>query len=203
MLGSAVFDFPLHPILVNFTAALVPVSVASDWMGRLSKKSSLASVGLWTLLYAAIITPATAFAGWWWMRSMPDMDHWEMNIHMWLGISVATILPLLLFWRGRSYRHGTPASFGYLATASALVLALVVQGHLGGMMSFGQDESAPSGHMTDHDTEPSGGAHEASSASRPGPLQWREQIDLKNLPDKQVMPEKKDAPDMKEMHHDH
>ncbi|HUZ07075.1 MAG TPA: hypothetical protein VMV89_06255, partial [Candidatus Paceibacterota bacterium] len=35
----------LHPILVNFTAALVPVSVASDFIGRFCKAESLRSTG--------------------------------------------------------------------------------------------------------------------------------------------------------------
>jgi uncharacterized membrane protein len=34
--GSAFFQMPpLHPILVNFTAALVPASLLSDVLGRL------------------------------------------------------------------------------------------------------------------------------------------------------------------------
>ena len=35
----------LHPILVNFTTALVPVSVASDLLGRFFKVESLRNTG--------------------------------------------------------------------------------------------------------------------------------------------------------------
>lgn len=48
---------PLHPILVNFTAALVPASFVSDVLGRFLRRESLRSAAWWMLLYAAIITP--------------------------------------------------------------------------------------------------------------------------------------------------
>jgi uncharacterized membrane protein len=186
-------DLPLHPILVNFTAALVPVSVASDVAGRLARRPSLANVGFWTLVYAAAITPATAFAGWWWMRSMGDMDHWQMPIHMWMGISFAVALPFLALWRLRAFRRGAPAPWGYLAVISALVLALMVQGHLGGMMSFGSEDAAPAGHAA-HDMP----GH-ADAMTRPGPpatLQWRESIHLQDTPPASM-------PGMKGMDHGH
>jgi uncharacterized membrane protein len=61
---------PLHPILVNFTAALVPASVMSDLLGRVLGRPTLSATGWWTMFYAAAITPFTALAGWWWLRSM-------------------------------------------------------------------------------------------------------------------------------------
>ena len=76
---------PVHPILVNFTAALVPVSLASDVMGRLLRKPTLVAAGWWTLFYATLATPLTVLAGWYWLRQMSDMDHPEMAIHKWRG----------------------------------------------------------------------------------------------------------------------
>jgi uncharacterized membrane protein len=72
---------PLHPILVNFTAALLPVSLLSDLLGRLLKRDTLLHAGWWTLLFAAAVTPLTALAGWLWLRDMPEMDHGEMALH--------------------------------------------------------------------------------------------------------------------------
>lgn len=40
---------PLHPILVNTTAALLPASVLSDVLGVMLRKKSLKSAGWWTL----------------------------------------------------------------------------------------------------------------------------------------------------------
>jgi uncharacterized membrane protein len=54
----------LHPILVNFTAALVPVSVASDFLGWLVEADSLRQTAWWTLFYTTVVTPFTAITGW-------------------------------------------------------------------------------------------------------------------------------------------
>lgn len=149
---------PLHPILVNFTAALIPASVLSDWLGRFLRQPSLAGVGWWTMLYAAIITPFTAAAGWWWMRQMQDMDHWQMPYHQWLGVSLAVVIVALAIWRGRLYRKMRAVSIPYLLVATLAVAALVVQGDLGGQMSFGGDnESDP---VEQHDGTPAATAHQ-------------------------------------------
>ena len=189
-LAFGLLDVPLHPILVNFTAALVPVSVLSDWLGKLARKTSLASAGFWAIVYAATVTPATAFAGWWWMRSMADMDHPQMIFHQWLGISLAVLLPPLATWRARAFRGGTPATWGYLAAATTIVAAIVVQGHLGGTMSFGSEEVPTPNHIEEeHDAGPQNHSHHEGASTQPTTLQWQEQIDLK------------DMPLMKEMHH--
>ena len=62
----------IHPILVNFTAALVPASVGSDIVGRMLRKASLHTAAWWMLVYAAAITPLTVFAGWWWKQKVGD-----------------------------------------------------------------------------------------------------------------------------------
>jgi len=67
---SPVFEFPsspqqFHPILVNFTAALLPLSFLSDVLGRMLRRQSLHNAGWWLLLYAVLITPLTVAAGWW------------------------------------------------------------------------------------------------------------------------------------------
>jgi plastocyanin len=56
----------LHPILVNFTAALLPLALLSDLLGLWLKRPSRHSAAAWKVLYAAIITPLTGAAGWWW-----------------------------------------------------------------------------------------------------------------------------------------
>src|SRR5437763_1170354 len=55
-----------HPILVNFTAALLPLALLSDILGRVSRRQSFHHAGWWMVFYAAVVTPLTAVAGWWW-----------------------------------------------------------------------------------------------------------------------------------------
>ncbi len=142
---------PLHPILVHFTTALVPVSFVCDLLGKILRRQSLLSTGWWTILIAAVVTPLTAFSGWMWMRQLGDIGHAEMSIHQWVGISLAAVLPILAVWR---VRKGTPSLF-YLLATGLLVLALSFQGHLGWMMSFGASEPEPN-----HFHEPSSGGHD-------------------------------------------
>jgi uncharacterized membrane protein len=53
---------------VGVSAAPIPVSVASDILGRIFGKQTLRDTGWWTLCFAAVITPLTAIAGWlFWM----------------------------------------------------------------------------------------------------------------------------------------
>ncbi len=156
---------PLHPILVNFTAALLPVSVISDVLGVVLRKESLKTAGWWTLLYAAVLTPFTAFAGWLWMRSMADMDHPQMSVHKWLGMALAAVFIAMVLWRWRIYRRGNSPSNVYLGAVGVVVIALVIQGHLGGTMSFGTtDRSSPRAKDEHHADER---------------YQWRDHIDLK------------------------
>lgn len=157
---------PLHPILVHFTAALVPVSFLCDLLGRMLRRQSLLSAGWWTLVVATVVTPLTALSGWLWMRQLDGMDHAEMFIHRWMGISLSAVLPVLAVWRGRENTPGVPGVL-YLVAAGLFVLALSVQGHLGGMMSFGAAEPEPS-HSQRHGS--GGYDHEHT---------WSPQIELK------------------------
>lgn len=128
----------LHPILVNFTAALVPVSVFSDLAGRLLRSQSLSHTGWWSLFYAAAVTPFTALAGWFWKRSVEAaLPADAIAVHQWLGFSLALALLLLVFWRRRFYAVGETPGAAYLSAAALTLLALIYQGHLGGGMAFG------------------------------------------------------------------
>jgi len=125
----------LHPILVNFTAALIPVSVAGDLLARLLKKDEFRITAWWTMLLGTIITPFTAIAGWlFWMDD--DNGHVGMTVHKWLGTSLAVLIIGLFFWR-RSFRQKRqPVGAAYLVVAILFVVALVVQGTLGGHQVF-------------------------------------------------------------------
>jgi len=128
----------LHPILVNFTAALLPLALFSDLLGRWLKRSSLHSAAAWMVLYAAIITPLTGAAGWWWkIKSAGTLPPELIAVHQWLGTSLALVFIVLAVWRWRLYRKNAVPTLAYLVFALFAVLALVYQGSLGGAMVFG------------------------------------------------------------------
>lgn len=129
----------IHPILVNFTAALLPLAFLSDLLGLWSKRSSLHSAASWMVLYAAVITPVTGAAGWWWRaKSVGTLPPAVIAVHQWLGTSLAVLFILLAVWRWRFQKKEVAPSFGYMAVAAITVLALVYQGSLGGLMVFGR-----------------------------------------------------------------
>ena len=181
--GSWNFQLPpLHPILVNFTAALVPTSLLSDLLGRLTRKESLASAGWWMLLFAAVLTPFTALAGWLWLRQMPGMDIRPMWIHQWLGTALAVALVPFALWRGRLHVRSRPASTAYLTATAVLTAALVVQGHLGGIMSFGAGSPESDHSMTTSGSAAAPPTHKPQQpqqpTTQPGAHNWRDHIEI-------------------------
>ena len=131
----------VHPILVNFTAALIPVSVGSDILARVFGKQTLSDTGWWTLCFAAIITPFTAVTGWlFWMKYDDGVP--GMTIHKWLGTGLAVLIVGLVLWRWWFFKRSSRPSVFYLLVALAVVGAVVYQGHLGGDQSFSMSSTS-------------------------------------------------------------
>ncbi len=128
----------IHPILVNFTAALIPLSIASDLLAKLIRRESLNQAAWWMLFYAAALTPFTALFGWLWKTSMGDAATDQvMFIHQWLGISLAAAFIILAGWRWALYSRSQSPGVPYFLLAALIAAALMYQGHLGGSMAFG------------------------------------------------------------------
>lgn len=128
----------LHPILVNYTAALIPASLFSDVLGKLIRRDSISHAAWWMLLYAAAVTPFTALAGWWWKQSTEGVGAVQvLFIHQWLGFSLTVSFILLASWRGTLYARDKSPGVLYFAFALLITVLLIYQGHLGGSMSFG------------------------------------------------------------------
>src|SRR5256885_16703696 len=129
----------LHPILVNFTAALLPLALLSDLLGLWTRRTSLHAAASWMVLYAAIITPLTGIAGWWWKsRSGGTLPANLITVHQWLGTSLVLLFVVLAVWRWRIHKRNQVPSIAYLLFAGITVLALIYQGSLGGAMAFGR-----------------------------------------------------------------
>ncbi|HJT53731.1 MAG TPA: DUF2231 domain-containing protein [Candidatus Angelobacter sp.] len=141
---SPTVNFPhspqeFHPILVNFTAALLPLAFLSELLGLWFKRASLHNAGAWMVLYAAIITPLTGAAGWWWKSQVgPALPTAVITVHEWLGTSLAVIFILLAIWRWRIQKRNAVPGVSYMVVVAIVALALVYQGSLGGLMVFGK-----------------------------------------------------------------
>ena len=133
---------PAHPILVNVTAGLIPAAVAFDVAGHATGRASLASAGFWMTMLAAVVTPFTVLSGWLWQDDMGGggAGGEAMLVHKWLGTVFAGLFLGLAAWRWAGRGKTAGAAPAYLGAAVVLVGALAFQGHLGGMMSFGEAE---------------------------------------------------------------
>jgi uncharacterized membrane protein len=130
----------IHPILVNFTAALIPTSIGSDLLGKVLRRQSFSHAAWWMLFYAALITPLTALTGWLWKSSLdvaaaPPAD--IIFLHQWIGSALAVAFIVLAIWRGQIHRRGEAPNVAYFLLASVVLVLLIYQGSLGGMMVFG------------------------------------------------------------------
>jgi uncharacterized membrane protein len=125
----------LHPILVHFTAALVPVSFAADLAAKAAHRRSLADAAWWMLLVAALVTPLTAATGWWLRlkvgQSQSDLDP-IMTAHQWLGTGLVLLFVGLCAWRGMLQHKNVSPGWRYLLCGCIVVLLTAYQGHLGG-----------------------------------------------------------------------
>jgi uncharacterized membrane protein len=129
----------LHPILVNFTAALLPLALLSDLLGLWLRRPSMHHAAFWMVLYEAIITPLTGLAGWWWKAQIASaLPPNLIAVHQWLGTSFVVLLVVLVAWRWRIHKQNTAPTIPYFLFAGILMLALVYQGSLGGLMVFGR-----------------------------------------------------------------
>ena len=135
-LHQFVTAYKLHPILVNFTAALIPVSVGCDLFARVFGKQTLRDTGWWTMCFAAVVTPFTVLSGWLFWTTYDDGIR-GMTIHKWLGTALAIFLVCLVLWRWRFFKSNSWPSVLYLLVALVAVGAVAYQGHLGGDQSFG------------------------------------------------------------------
>ena len=128
-----------HPILVNFTAALLPLALLSDILGRIFRRQTFHHAAWWMVLYAAVITPFTAAAGWWWkLTEGSALPPRLITVHQWLGSAAVVLFVVLAVWRWSIHKRDASPSLAYLGFAVILVIALVYQGSLGGRMVFGQ-----------------------------------------------------------------
>src|SRR6476469_114304 len=127
----------LHPILVHFTAALVPVSFTADVLAKAVRRRSLGDAAWWTLLVAAVVTPLTAATGWWLRlsvgRSQTEPDP-VMTVHQWLGTFLVLPFVALCVWRGMIQRKDASPGWRYLLCGTLIVLLTAYQGHLGGAL---------------------------------------------------------------------
>lgn len=130
---------PVHPAVVHYPIALVPVSVVADLLARVTGSASLRATGWWALLGAAVGAALTLVAGLADMSrvEIEDAAHERIHTHMKVGFVLFTLIAGLTVWRWLIYdepRSGP--GWGYLAAAAVVLALTIFQGWLGGELIY-------------------------------------------------------------------
>lgn len=134
---------PIHPALVHLPIAFVILSVAADFLARLSRQESrragLRTVGYWSLIAAMAGAVLTVAAGYLDMnRAMLGPETREfVQLHLVIGWVLLISLAVLTAWRWLIWHRGQMTiDKGYLI-AGFLVLALTLfQGWYGSELVY-------------------------------------------------------------------
>lgn len=113
---------PVHPVLNDYPAALVPASVAFDMLHLVTRRGSFKAASFWTLLFATITGVAAAITGYRDYREIPEGTEPKRlaNTHALLNLGVLGALALQLVIRVTG-RVGLFARLLNLAAAAGLV----------------------------------------------------------------------------------
>lgn len=157
---------PLHPLLVHFPLALLPLSVGADAVGLLAGIPSLSHAGWWALLGAALGATMTVAAGFYDMfrANLSDDVHHRVHRHMRFGLALFMAIICLAIWRGIIFAGDGVVPMVYLDLAALSVGLAIFQGWLGGELVYAdgvfvqqgesaarhEDAAAHSGHSHKH-----------------------------------------------------
>jgi uncharacterized membrane protein len=136
-----------HAALNDLPPTLFVASVGFDLLGSATRRDSLKSAGLWTLIGGVLGAVAAVVSG---LIAEDSIQHSEvvhaiMERHETWAISVSIAFALLAVWR--IWRRGTldprerPA---YLVAASLAAIGIIYTAHLGGVMVFRHGAGVPS-----------------------------------------------------------
>lgn len=165
-----------HPLLVHFPIALVTASalftLAARFAGDRPLAQQWATVGRWTLWFAAVSALATAAAGWLAFNSVrhDEAGHAAMALHRNWALPVSAGIVLLAAWDGWQARRAAKASWPFTLLLLAAFAGIAVTGWLGGELVYrhglgvlslpeAEDES---GHGAGHHHDHPGAADEAT-----------------------------------------
>ena len=124
----------IHPSIVHYPLALLPVAVGADLLARVTGSETLADVGRTLMPLAAASAAVAAVTGLIAQEEVqPDAEAQALLVtHRNLNVSVVTLSAVLAAWRWRRRE----ASGGYLALALAGLGAMGYSAYLGGKMVY-------------------------------------------------------------------
>src|SRR5262249_38454481 len=130
----------VHPLLVHFPIALLPVSVGLDLLGAVMKRRDAETAARWTLWLGAVGAALAVYTGHGAAEALQPRVSAEaqalLSTHHHLAIGVLAAAFALSLWR--LFVPAPPRRWhaAYLVVAVGLVAALVIVSDLGGQLVF-------------------------------------------------------------------
>ncbi|CAN5412257.1 ribonuclease inhibitor [soil metagenome] len=138
---SATSDFLIflgrfHPLIVHLPIGFLLIAFLMEIFSRIPRFSHLGQSVPFVLILGVISTLIAALLGYF-LSLGGGYDEETLFWHKWLGVSVGVIALLAFVIKVKSYRFNL--SRAYLPLFTVSVLALMITGHLGGVLTHGSD----------------------------------------------------------------
>jgi uncharacterized membrane protein len=123
----------LHPVLVHLPIGILLLACLFLWQSRKDRHVNLQPSINVILLLGMISAIAACITGYI-LSQTGDYDEYTVNLHQWMGISVAVVsIITYFFYKKKSLRKWQ------LPLAFLLVILIFITGHLGGSLTHGSD----------------------------------------------------------------
>src|SRR5580704_3700710 len=123
----------LHPVLVHLPIGILLLACLFLWQSRKDRHVNLQPSINVILLLGMISAIAACITGYI-LSQTGDYDEDTVNLHQWMGISVAVVsIVTYFFYKKKSLRKWQ------LPLAFLLVILIFITGHLGGSLTHGSD----------------------------------------------------------------
>ncbi|HMI65517.1 MAG TPA: DUF2231 domain-containing protein, partial [Cyclobacteriaceae bacterium] len=139
MMSLAEYIGHLHPVLVHLPIGILLTAILFDWLSHRKGFRKLRKSVQGMLFLGFVSAAMSAFTGYLLSQS-GDYDAALLNLHQWLGISVAVLSLVVLLLRRRKEREIKLAT-SVLMVGLAILIALT--GHAGGSLTHGADYLKP------------------------------------------------------------
>jgi uncharacterized membrane protein len=127
-----------HPLLVHLPIGILLFAILLQWLSRQEKYSALQPAIRLALFCGAVSAIASVITGLL-LSQNGEYATGSLNMHKWLGISVAITSCLFYFWKRKASSNKNQNPLAIL-----LFILLVVTGHFGGTLTHGE------GYLTQH-----------------------------------------------------
>ena len=118
-----------HPILVHLPIGFIVLALLIEW--RLNDKRYSGAI-TYSWFASGVLAVLASVCGWF-LANDGAYDNWTLFFHRWLGISIA-ILSFAGWW---IRRNGSENILWRKITSIAVILLILITGHLGGNMTHG------------------------------------------------------------------